>query len=352
MKLKTLFWAGVCLVLLPRGACANTVFTFQGQVDLDKKQFNVVFRVPPSENRQPSAEASPQDSSGTTKKYAVKLSGEQTSESDYRLLLDVEHLKTPLWDLLSKIESSIQIVREDAVSKDGVAVNPRRSLRGEIRSQYSMVDYKPIRELSGKFQIKDNQLVLDSLAFGNLACRGTIALIYPYALDVKVNLKNVDLEDFLNFWVQGNTYDSAGSVSGEIDVSGDVEHLALKGNLESHNGYIDKLDFNSIYLNAEGVYPHLQVANSTISGTDGVSFILDGPFDLSDQENFKRQINALTFSPLVSDSISEREWTIKRLKQEGPTSTEVKYLLRKSEGPGSPRTEESGMLGIEQIMEF
>ena len=49
-------------------------------------------------------------------------------------------------------------------------------MHGEIRSRYSLVDYKPIRELSGQFEIKDGRVSLTSFSFGNLtglAMRGT-----------------------------------------------------------------------------------------------------------------------------------------------------------------------------------
>mgnify|MGYP001608266852 FL=1 len=224
--------------------------------------------------------------------------------------------------------------------------------RGKISSRYSLVDYHPIRELAGHFEIKNQRLSLDSFSFGNLTFTGGVDLVYPHMVDLVIRLNSVLMKDFLDFWVKNNGYESDGTVSGEIRVSGPLSHPALKGSLESHNGFIAELSYNSIDLNAQGTYPRIHLARSVISNTDGVSFNLDGLFDLSDLENFGKQINSLTFSPLVSDSLAQREWTIKRLRQGGSSATEIKYLLKKGDGMGSSQSDGSGMLGLERTVEF
>ena len=331
MRAKVLVVGCVLTLLFVPCAFANVVVIFHGQVDLAQKQFDVTLDFPhlpeslPSENKQSS----------------VAISGVKVSDTDYRFSLDIDHLRTPIWDLLSKIESSIAI--DPQVAGKGIP-----AVRGEIWSQNSLIDYKPIRELTGRFEVRDGQLLLRSLSFGNLSSQGSVGLVYPYKMDLKVLLHEVAMEDFLNFWMGSNEYKSFGTVSGEIAVSGTLDRIGLKGSLESHDGYVEKLEYNSIYLNAQGVYPQLSIGQSTISKADGLSFAFSGPVDLSDQENFTKQIGALVLSPLVSDSASEREWTIKRLNQPNSGATEIKYLLRKedkSEGA-------SGMLGVQQTMSF
>lgn len=160
--------------------------------------------------------------------------------------------------------------------------------------------------MTGHFEIKDSQLLLESLSFGNLSCQGSLDLVYPYKMDMNVLLHDVAMEDFLNFWVGNKEYKSFGTVSGEIGVSGTWDRIGLKGNLESHDGYVEQLEYNSIHLNAQGVYPRLSIGKSTISRVDGLSFAFSGPIDLSDQENFTKQIGALVLSPLVNDSPPKR----------------------------------------------
>ncbi|MBI5415260.1 MAG: hypothetical protein HZA29_00430 [Candidatus Omnitrophica bacterium] len=309
-------------------ASAHVVFTFHGQVDFSRKQLDVVLDfLPPPESGPP---ANPADNHPST----VAVSAARTSPGDYRLSLDIEHLRTPLFDLLSKIEGSFEIV-------------PPR-VKGRIWSRDSLVDYRPIRELAGQFEIKDNRLFLNDLSVANLNCAGTLDMRYPYKMDLTVKLQDMAMKDFLDFWVRGNGYDSSGSVSGELGISGTPERLNLKGSLESYNGTIEQLAYNTIHLNAEGIYPDMRILDSTLSKADGVSVNFSGPFDLSDQENFQKQISALVFAPIVSGSLTQREWTIKRTRQAGAGSTEIKYLLRKDDRISGG----SDMLGVQQRMDF
>lgn len=315
-------------------AFANVVISFHGRVDFTQKQFDVTLDFPGD---------LPDTAVGKleNRKSSVAFRGAKVSDKDYRFSLDIDHLRTPIFDLLSKIESSIEV---DPRTADKNAP----MLRGAVWSRDSLVDYKPIHELTGQFEIKDSQFVLKSVSFGSLGCQGSLDLVYPYKMDMRVLLHDVAMEDFLNFWVGNNEYKSFGTVSGEIGVSGTWDRIGLKGSLESHDGYVEELEYNSIHLNAQGVYPQLNIGQSTISRADGLSFTFSGPIDLGDQKNFRKQIGALVLAPLVSDSASEREWTIKRLNQPNSGATEIKYLLRKEDKLNEP----SGMIGVEQTMNF
>lgn len=351
--MKILLSVLIFLLSSPQMVSAEILFIFEGRVDFAQNQFSLDLdfpsQTPLSAGRRTPILPVPAASSGE-RTPPLSLTIGKISEKDYQLSLGAEHLKIPFYDLLGKIESSVEVVGKSGSAPifPGAPV----TLRGKIWSQDSLVNYKPIRELSGRFEIKDNQLFLHSLSFGNIVCQGRAGLVSPYKLDLQAVLYEVDMEDFLNFWVRGKEYESLGTVSGGIGVSGTLESPVLKGSLESHNGFIESLAYNSIYLNAEGVYPKMQIVHSTISKTDGVSFSFEGPFDLSGQENFQKQIRALTFAPLVSDSISERAWTIKRLRQKGAAATEVKYLLRKGDRGGISPAQESDMLGLERTVKF
>ncbi len=328
--------AGVCSFILVSASCAfaNAVINFHGQIDLVQEQFDVMLDFPGDFT-------GPAPGKLENKRSSVAISGVKLSHKGYRLSLDIDHLRTPVCDLLSKIESSIEVVPRSAGKSAPMA-------RGEIWSRDSLVDYKPIHELIGQFEIKDSQLVVKSVSFGNLSCHGSLELVYPYKMDMKVFLHDVAMEDFLNFWSRNKGYKSSGTVSGEIGVAGTWDRLGLTGRLESFDGYVEQLAYNSIHLNAQGVYPRLSINPSTISKADGLSFTFSGPIDLSDQKNFKKQIGALVLAPLVSDSASERQWTIKRLNQLNSGATEIKYLLRKEEQP----EDASGMLGVQRTMSF
>ncbi|MCK5259620.1 MAG: hypothetical protein KAJ70_01030 [Candidatus Omnitrophica bacterium] len=330
MKFFKVFLLVFLAAFIPELVFAEKVFFFEGQADLSRNEFNIVLDL--NEGNSITAKAT------------------RMSETNYCLSLDVDHLKTPVFDLISKIESSVDLVKGENGGDHLFDV----ALRGKIWSQYSLVDFKPINELSGRFEIKDKRLHVMALSVGNLTGEGYLDLGVPYNLDVAINLLGVDMQDFLNFWGSGKNYESSGDVFGEIKASGSLDRLVLKGSLKSRDGFVQELDYNAIVLNIEGIYPFMQIAHSTVSKADGVSFSLDGPFDLSDKTNFKKQIKALTLAPLVSDSGSELEWTIKRLKPEDSGITEFKYHLKKGNalGIGPSAGGEIDMLGIERTRKF
>jgi len=331
MGIPKFFLFIILIILVPKLVFAEKVFSFEGQIDFLKNEFNIVLDL--------------------DEKSSVAATARKISETNYRFLVDIEHLKTPLFDLLSKIESSVEIV---SIDKSSEKIFPSMVLKGKVWSQYSLVDYKPVKELSGGFEIKNQRLYLTELSFGNLNCNGFIDLVRPYKLNLSLDLLNVSMSNFLNFWSANKQYESSGTVSGEIKASGTLDNLMLKGSLESRNGFVQKLNYNAISLNIEGIYPNLEIMNSTISKSDGVSFTLDGPFDLSDRGHFKKQIKALTIAPLVSHSESEGEWTIKRLNLEKSGVTEIKYRLRKGDvlGAGTSASDETDMLGFERTRNF
>jgi len=331
MNVLNFFLPIILIAMVPKFSFAENAIFFEGKIDLLKNEFTIVLDL--------------------DEKSSVSATARRISETNYRFLVDVEHLKTPLFDLLSKIESSVEVIKEDNTTR---ANWTNTTFRGKVWSQYSLVDYKPIRELSGGFEVKDQRLYLTELSFGNLNCNGYIDLIKPYKLNLTLDLLNVGMSDFLNFWSASKKYEASGAVSGKIKASGTLDNLALIGNLESRNGYVKQLNYDIIILNIEGVYPHMRIEHSTVSKSDGVSFTLNGPFDLSDRANFKKQIKALTIAPLVSGSGSEREWTIKRLDLEKSGVTEIKYRLRKGDalGIGTSASDETDMFGFERTQKF
>lgn len=315
----------------PQLSFAGKIFSFEGQIDFSTHEFSVVLDL--------------------DHQSSVAAKAQRTSERDYRFSLDIEHLQTPLFDLLSKIESSVEVI--PSVPEAGRS-SADTALRGNVWSQYSLVNYKPVQELSGNFEIKDTRLYLTALSFGNLKCEGSIGLRPPYKLDLAMALDGVAMNDFLNFWMAGHALESSGAVSGEIKASGTLDYLVLKGNLESRQGFVQKLDYDTILLNIEGVYPHMNIAHSMISKSDGVSFIFDGPFDLKDMGNFKKQVRALTIAPLVDESGSAMEWTIKRLSPQGSDMTELKYRVHNGDALGTetPSGDQIDILGIERTRKF
>jgi len=327
MKIKVLLFLLSFVLCFAKTALAKQNVSFEGQIDLTSKTVNVLLQI---------------NSEGS-----IIAKGEKLDNQKYRFVFDFENVETPLCKLSSKVESVFELNPKPKKNQ--------QFIEGKISSQYSLMDYKPIKDLSGKFYIKDKVLNLSSFSAGDIRLGGKIYLEYPYKMNVVFGLDSLDMNDFLNFWVKNKGYDASGSVRGEIKVSGALKKFILRGALQGYNGFIHKTEFSNIQLNINGVYPHMEIVNSFFTQGDGYSFSFDGPFNLSNRAEFLKQIKALTKSALVSDSPERREWTIKRLgdKNSQTGTTELKYLLRKNDELGSiTNDEDKAIFGVEQRLEF
>ena len=99
---------GVCIftLMFATTSYAEKFLAFQGQIDFSKHQSDFVFDL---------------------KKHGfLRINVDKTAEASYRLLLKIEHLKTPFFDLSSEIEGLVDVVGSDEQA-DG-------SLYGKISS--------------------------------------------------------------------------------------------------------------------------------------------------------------------------------------------------------------------------
>jgi len=350
----------VLLLLSANAVRAKMVYTFEGEIDFEKDQYDLTVNLPRQEKKVVESTKSSYAKSNLSK--SIKQADSQSSifararrnkNNDLQLSMNIGYLQTPMFDISSELESVIKITSEhngtNSSSKDA------STLTGRIWSKNSLLDYKPLRELSGRFEVKNNKLYFDNISFGNIVSNGYIQLKYPFKLNVTVNIALVDMDDFLNFWIRNKKYDSAGPVSGVIKVTGDVVEPYLKGHLKSYDGYVKNLKFDSINLNIEGPFPHMKISQSSVTEQEGFSFFIDGDMDLSDQKNFKRQIKNLTLSPMISADESQREVVFKRVKIEDNGTMEFKYMLRQGDGSSIDSVDlenELDMLGFEQKMKF
>lgn len=322
---KCIYFLAVFLLAMPiNAAVADLVCPFQGQVDFGRKKvvLNLVLG----------------DES------SISFEGTLLSKGNYYLLVNVNHFKTSIFDLSTEFESSIGVTNVGDANK--------RSIQGQISSRYSLINFKPFRELSGTFEIKDRTLYLQSISLGGVTLNGFVELFSPYKIDLSFLLKEIKMDDFLAFW-GATDLNSQGMVSGHILASGLYNQLDLKGSLASYDGFVDQLQYDSIILNLEGIYPIIHLSNSTVAQSDGMAFNLEGDFDLTKQDRFVEEITALQMLPLVSEDKSSQEWTIKRSEASSTSSaTELKYFHRiEHPNPGTLK-EGTDMLGVERSINF
>lgn len=313
-------WAGV------REASAKEWLAFNGVMDFENSRLEINCDV----------------ESDAVSKAVIRKS----EENKYHFKFDVSHLNAFSFDISSEIEGMVEIKKSENSQKDMVV--------GTLWSNYSMVDFKPVKELSGSYKIENNQLMITNISFGSVGGKGLVELTAPYKLDFLIDIAYMPMADFLKFWMQKDKYESSsGEVAGQIKASGTLDQPFLKGNFKSFDAKVIDYNFNSIVLNMEGVYPHFTIDNtSSLSKADGMSFTFNGPINIDDAKNLKRQIKSLKVSPLVKESDSRKEWTIKRFNEDGEDSAELKYFMRKEGVVGSKNDEETALFGIERSMQF
>ena len=221
---------------------------FQGQIDFLQKKIDIVL--------------------GQEDHSLVKAQFIFLSDNNFHLNFNLEHLKTSLFAISSQLESSVVLI-EDPKKRE-------RYYSGQFQTKYSLLNYKPVDEISGNFEIKDQILFLPDLLIGRVRLQGSLELFYPYKVDLSVQLKEIPMDEFLSLWMDVADMNSQGAVSGNINISGVLNRLILKGSLASYQGMVKQLKYDSIILNLEGEYPVLQLANSTVTQSDGISFNIDG----------------------------------------------------------------------------
>lgn len=315
---------GLLFVICSTPAFALETCPFSGQIDFLHQKINFIL--------------------GEKDKGLVAVELMAKPDHHYQLYLNLEHLKTSLFEISTQLESSLELIQSR--EKQG------HLLQGQITSRYSLFNRKPVEEFAGSFQIKNHTLYFPTASVAGIDVNGFIELNYPYKMNFVLHFDRMPMADFLSIWGDHPDLRAQGEVSGTIQVAGPLHGLMLKGRLSSYDGMIEQWAYESIILNAEGLYPVVKLANTTVTQLDGMSFNLEGNIDLSNRGHFQKQIETLTKLPLVKEGDSQWEWTIKRKGKEDVPSSELKYFLEKKDSQQNPLKESSDVMGVEQKIKF
>ncbi|MFT5169825.1 MAG: ribosomal protein L24 [Lysobacterales bacterium] len=316
---KAIFLIIAMLTVMASPCAAAITYPFEGTYNFQSKEFELNVDV--------------------GEKGKVAVSYKKESDTAYVVRADIQRIKTSKFKVSSQLKVDLT---------NGLDVAGQPYTRGIVSSQYTLINYKPVRELTGGFVLNNGEARFNGLRFGQIECNGAVGTKAPYDVSLAFDIKSMPMGNFIDMWMSNRKYDAEGLVSGMIKASGDVNHLFLKGDLRGSEGRIKTLDFSTVDLDIEGIYPHMQIANSRMKKTDGITFDFEGPINLSDKANFKKQLKKLVLSPVIHTSNSQHEWTIKEVKDSTAGTTSLKYLLRKE----LDSQESEGMLGIEKSVDF
>ncbi|MDP2652954.1 MAG: hypothetical protein Q8Q08_02870 [Candidatus Omnitrophota bacterium] len=303
---------------------AKVLVPFSGRIDPGQKTFEFII--------------------GADDNRAIALKAEQTADRQYQITVNIDHLKTPVFEISSVLEIPLEIGRDEKQKVPKIS--------GKIWSNYTLVNFQPVRELSGQFEFRNNTIFIHYLLVGSLTCKGSFSLADPYPVNMTVQTLGIDIGDFLAFWLKEGAGKASGPLAGELLFSGPLSRVQVKGSFLSEYGTIKTSTYQNFVLNFEGVFPFVQLTNSSITNANGFTSNVTGQIDIRDLANLDRQIKGLKKEAIVSQEGDNLEWTLKRIKGEKGSATELKYLKTNDGSPGNYTQDEDDMIGVERKVSF
>ncbi len=312
------------LILCPRVVYANFLFSFQGEIDFAEKELKVDFDIPDN--------------------GSITIEGSKDLDDKIQFLLGINDLKAFSVGITRNLQGSVWVVDRPK------GLDPMMS--GIIRDEEKDPKMMQSDTLNGKFEIRDDRIYFTPLSWNGLDCKGYFSFLPPYDMNLSLFLKDIALFDFLSWFDSSRDIHAEGEVSGQIKIFGFLDRLMIDGELSSYFGEIEDFKYDDIILGFEGTYPIVKLTRVNITEENGVSFDVEGAFDLSKDINyFKEQLESFEISPLIRETDVQREWIVRREKKgrrEG--ETEFKYRLRRERGISG--MDEPDMLSIERSIKF
>ena len=306
------------------GASAEEVYPFSGHLDFVNKSFALSFG---------------------QQEGKLNFQIDRREDLSYGMVLNVENIHTPFFEMTTHILGVVQVEKND--------IQPKK-ISGRIWSESTKINGIRADELTGNFELASGVLRVGQLSCGGFLASGFATVDSPHQLDVHVGFEDVDIDYFLDWLVgQQRKIQGNGTVSGQVALSGTPEKLLLKANVVSQNGDIEKVAYDLLSLQLQGVYPLVELTNSTMTKTNGFSFDLDGTVDLSDKLNMASQIKAIKKIPLIKENALQSEWVLKRVQDsQGEGKAETKFFLKKDKKTGFSGQDDSSLLGVEKKIGF
>jgi len=305
-------------------ADAETICTFSGQADFSNKDIQLEIAFNEKERIINS----------------FKVAGNIAS-----LNSQIEHIKINQADLTTNLESSFYIERN--------AAGKIQNLDGVIWTKYSLLNYKPFREVAGSFHFKEGKLIIEKVTWAEMSFSGQLNLKTPFDLDFTVEINDMDINELVPLaGIKSDRLFLSGLVSGKLRVFGRLNGIQIKGQLRSKEGQIEDFSYRDANINFGGFYPLLDIVDSSISDEQGYIYSLVGRFDLLDINNFTSSQHQINVSPFSDRNFNSQAWTIRKEGLGRDSELEFGYRLkpnRISEGLSGSR---EGMLGIERKHKF
>lgn len=325
MRKRALGFILICLCVSPPVRAEQKLADFTGELDLRQQAAVVNFK--------------------TGEQSEVKFLFRPTESRTYQLSVQLKNVSSPFFDISTHLNMDGE-VRRDATGEIVSCIV-------KLSSQYTLLNRKPVSELSGQLLIRDHKVFINSLVVETMAVRGEGDFLPPHHFKARVQFFEVPLRTVLSLLVPGDGVPAEGNVTGEIDLKGTPMAVEVKADITSSSGSIGDWAFRNFMLQGEGRYPHLDIRDSLFAQSDGILFKVIGSFDLSRPGDWVKQFSALRKSPIVDVEGQTSDWTLKRIESDKKSGiTEIKYRLRQNKDIQTMSDENLDLIEIQRKVEF
>jgi len=178
----------------------------------------------------------------------------------------LNHINIMGHDVLSQLDASANFYKT-ANPGEGV-------LRGALKTQNLIVDYKPFKEIEASWILKKKELFITNFDLGVVyRLFGKVNLSKPYDIDLNLSINNAELADWGIFSRANAAPSVSGLVVGRLKVKGPFIEPSTNGKIDIREGNINDIKFNAINFNLKGKGPILVVSDSRISKEGGFLYI-------------------------------------------------------------------------------
>jgi len=201
------------------------------------------------------------------------ISGDFSKLPDFSLEVNANHLKAFGLDLMSNYVINGKV----NYGADGSPV----SVSGDFCTSGSIINYDPVREVRGAFEIRDGRLKLTGVNYGDvMIMNASVLLAGRNDMDVHMKFKGAQLGGLMDLMTDKGLL--SGTVTGDLHIRGELGRDAdIDAQLEFFNGNISVIGYNSAKVNIRGRGSKLEFIDSKVY-TDGEALELEGSINTAD----------------------------------------------------------------------
>lgn len=160
--------------------------------------------------------------------------------------------------------------------------DPRIRFRVQLQTEYVIVEYTPLGDLRGSFDVDSEGIDSVDLQWGHNSRLGGRILFRTGEprLDLILRVEGSDLESIKHFAGRPLPDNLRGTLEGKLKIRGELKQPEIEGYFTIKDGTLDKLDFDRAVIQFQGFPPYLRIYDSKIFRGRN-TFKLTGAIDLT-----------------------------------------------------------------------